>query len=341
MAELVGQSDETPQQRWERVCERREAFADLIDQMAKSQPRAYRKRIRDVSTFFRRDGSYDAAIVQPNVVAIAHPLLNVSGREALSDDQLAKAVSDGFSSLSFPQSNIERISQMMIYPALIVIAVCCMYLGFAFFLAPEFESMFKEFGIELPSVTSGLLGVARFVRNIGWLIGIVLIVFLLLSVWWLRSPGAFISRFEVLGKLFENERQTMAGLAFHAAQLRSVGLSAKQAFAVANFAAGQTSRAPDTSNDQPNAKATPRIALTPRYSLLEMALQQPANYANDRMLLEVAECYRRRVVTTSGWWIQWLLFGFQWLVYGCALLMVAVMFLPLISIVSGLTGSLL
>lgn len=341
MAESAAQSDETPQQRWKRVYERRVAFADLIDQMAKSQPRSHRKQIRDVSAFFRRDGSYDAAIVQPNVVAIAQPLLNDSGCEALSDDQLAKAVSDGFSSMSFQQTNIERVCQMMIYPALIITAVIFMYLGFAFFLAPEFEAMFKEFGLSLPPLTSGLLDAARFVRSVGWLIVVASFVFLLFSVCWLSSPGAFISSFGFLKKWFQNERQTMAGLAFHAAQLRSTGLSAQEAFAVANFAAGQTARAPDTSNDQPSTKAASSMALPPRYSLLEMALQQPANDANDRMLLEVAECYRRQMVTTSGWWIQWLLFGFQWLVYSCALFIVAAMFLPLISIVSGLTGSLL
>ena len=136
----------------------------------------------------------------------------------------------------------------------------------------------------------------------------------------------------------------MAELAFHAAQLRSVGLSAQEAFAVANVAAGQTSSIDTTKAKQFNGSAgeangdSTQIRIS-GYALLELALQKPANYANDRMLLEVADSYRRRIVTVSDWWIHWLMYGVQLMVMACVFFMVVSMFMPLISIVSGLTGN--
>ena len=191
--------------------------------------------------------------------------------------------------------------------------------------------MYEEFGIELPVTTNWLLGSARIVRSFGGLVAIMLGVSLLIAIAWLLVPGAIISRIPFLKNSLNNKRQVMAELAFHAAQLRSIGVSANQAFAAANFAAGLSSTKTEAVVDEDTA------IRTPGYELLQFALQQPANYANDRMLMEVADCYRRRIVTVSDWWIHWLVYAMQCFVMLCVLFMVVSIFMPLISIVGGLT----
>ena len=101
MAEMAKQFEGTPQQRWNQVHERRDALADVIDQLANGQPRTLRGRIREVSHFLRRDGSYDAAIVLPDVIAFTQPLLKTESRDTLSDEQLAWAASNGVNSVSY------------------------------------------------------------------------------------------------------------------------------------------------------------------------------------------------------------------------------------------------
>ena len=154
---MAGQFESTPQQRWKVVHERRDALAEMIDKAAKAQPRTVRGRLRAVSQFLRRDGSYDGAIVRPDVIAFTQPLLVSGDQPTLSDEQLAWAASNGLNSLSYQPATIERLSQLMIYPTMIALASFGIYLGFSFFVAPEFEQMFYEFGIELPALTSGCL----------------------------------------------------------------------------------------------------------------------------------------------------------------------------------------
>jgi hypothetical protein len=331
LAEPKGQLDDTLQQRWQRVYRRRDSLAETIDRMANTQPRQVRSRIRNVSNFLKRDGSYDAAIVRPDVIAFTQPLLQPSGDDALSDEQLTRAASVGLNSLNCQTSNIERLSQLMIYPAVIIIASIGIYVGFALFVAPEFEQMFEEFGIELPAVTECLLGLARIVRSFGWLMAIMMAALLAIGVLWLLLPGAFISRMKFVNNLFENKRKVMADVALHAAQLRSMGMSANQSFAAASFAAGLSNQEPDkTSNATTNQM--------PRFELLEFALRQPSNDANNRMLLEVADGYRRRTTTVSDWWIHWLVYGLQLFVMSSVVFLMISMFMPLFSIIGGLTG---
>lgn len=284
-----------------------------------------------MSSFLKRDGSYDAAIVRPDVIAFTQPLFQSGGDGALSDELLESAVSVGLNSLNCQPSNIERLSQLMIYPVVVIIASIGIYVGFAFFVAPEFEQMFEEFGIELPALTEQLLDSASIVRSFGWLVVIMMVALLTIGILWLLLPGAFISRIKFLSNLLENKRQVMADVALHAAQLRTMGVSANQAFVAASLAAGLSGRKPEETFDANTIQ-------TPGFNLLEYALRQPSNYANNRMLAEVADGYRRRTTTVSDWWIHWLVYGLQWLVMLSVLFMITSMFMPLISIIGGLTG---
>lgn len=343
MTETKQQPEGTPEQRWQPAFEARDAFATIIDQLASEQSGSFRARVREISRFFKNDGTFESAIVRPDVIAFAAPLLNSTGHEPVSEKHLTWAAENGMSSLYCQPTSVQRFFQLMIYPALLAVAGFGIYLGFAFFVAPEFEQMFKEFGIELPTVTNFILDSARVLRRFAWLIGTLLVAFALFSVLWFFKPGLFVPRLRSLERVFSNKRHIMADVALHAAQLRSMGLSSQQALTTATSVSTKSSlklqtspSPPDLTHDEPIDGL--QMIESPAFALLSFAIQQPATEANNRMLFEVADCYRRRIVTVSDWWVQWLVFGFQWSIMACVGFLVLSIFMPLISIIGGLTG---
>ena len=343
MTETEQQIDGTPEQRWQRVFESRNAFATIIDQVASEQSGSFRARVHEISRFFKNDGTFESAIVRPDVIAFAAPLLASPGHEPASEKHLTSAAENGLSSLYCQPSFVQRFFQLMIYPALLAIAGFAIYLGFAFFVAPEFEQMFAEFGIELPTATIFMLNFASLLRRFAWLIGTVLVAFTLISVLWYLKPNLFVPRLRSLERTFSNRRHMMADVALHSAQLRSMGLSSQQAFdaatsgSVTSSLEQQTIGSPPAASDHDQIDGSQVIGSS-GFALLSFAIQQPATEANNRMLFEVADCYRRRIVTVSDWWVQWLVFTFQWGIMVSIGFLVLSIFMPLISIVSGLTG---
>jgi type II secretory pathway component PulF len=329
-------------QRWQRVYDCRDTYSDTINRVASTQSSLLQARVRAVSSFFKKDGSFESAIVRPDVIAFAEPLLASIEHDRVSDQHFESAAHSGLNCLYAQPSAVQRFFQLMIYPAVLGITGFAMYLGFAFFVAPEFEEMFSEFGIELPGITRSLLISAKFVRQFGWLIAAILVTFTLMSVLWRLKPNVFVPRLKLLENIFSNDRLRMANLALHAAQLRNMGLSSEQARTAAVHAfdtdpihATELSRNHVTQNQAGNTI----MLQSSEFSLLHLAIHQPANPTWNRMLFEVADSYRRRILTRSDWWVQWLALTFQWAIMAFVGLLAVSIFMPLISIIGGLTGA--
>ena len=63
------------------------------------------------------------------------------------------------------QSLKRRIKSAMVYP-IVVITVACAIVGFIlYFIIPKFEAIFKDFGVDLPSMTKFLITASHFVVN--------------------------------------------------------------------------------------------------------------------------------------------------------------------------------
>ena len=64
------------------------------------------------------------------------------------------------------QSLKRRIKSAMVYP-LVVITVACAIVGFIlYFIIPKFEAIFKDFGVDLPSMTKFLIKASHFVDRL-------------------------------------------------------------------------------------------------------------------------------------------------------------------------------
>ncbi len=68
-----------------------------------------------------------------------------------------------------------KIKSALFYPAAIIIVAIVVTSILLLFVIPQFETLFKGFGAELPTLTQVVLGVSRFMQSWWWLMAILLI----------------------------------------------------------------------------------------------------------------------------------------------------------------------
>ncbi|MBW9271681.1 MAG: type II secretion system F family protein [Candidatus Thiodiazotropha sp. (ex. Lucinisca nassula)] len=78
-----------------------------------------------------------------------------------------------------------KIKKAMFYPAAIVAAAIVVTAILLIFVIPQFESLFSNFGAELPAFTQMVVSMSHFVRDWWWVIlgGVVVFVYFFISVW--------------------------------------------------------------------------------------------------------------------------------------------------------------
>ncbi|MCG8054033.1 MAG: type II secretion system F family protein [Candidatus Thiodiazotropha endolucinida] len=78
-----------------------------------------------------------------------------------------------------------KIKKAMFYPAAIVAAAVVVTAILLIFVIPQFESLFSNFGAELPAFTQMVVSMSHFVRDWWWVIlgGVVVFVYFFISVW--------------------------------------------------------------------------------------------------------------------------------------------------------------
>ena len=81
-----------------------------------------------------------------------------------------------------------KIKKAMFYPAAIVVAAIVVTAILLIFVIPQFESLFKNFGADLPAFTQFVVNLSHFVRDSWWMIVLGLIAFIVsFSNAWKRS----------------------------------------------------------------------------------------------------------------------------------------------------------
>jgi len=77
----------------------------------------------------------------------------------------------------------KKIIGAMIYPAVVMTIAALIVTGIMYFVIPQFEEIFKDFGVKLPKITVLLLDISRFIANeYGWAY-ILLSPFAILLLW--------------------------------------------------------------------------------------------------------------------------------------------------------------
>ena len=86
-----------------------------------------------------------------------------------------------------------RIKSAMVYP-LVVISVACLIVGFIlYFIIPKFEAIFKDFGVDLPSMTKFLISASHIVVDKFYLVILAPVLFvIMIKLIYRNKTGAYI-----------------------------------------------------------------------------------------------------------------------------------------------------
>lgn len=342
-----GASEQSTQKtRWEFVVRHRDEIAEELDRMAVEIPGPAREYLRSLSRWFHGPAEFESALNRPDVLAIG--LSVMESREQIDsagdDRELRHAVRVGFLDSSFGLIGGRRLFSWMLYPILISLAALLLLIVFSLTIAPQFQEMFAEFGIELPHLTILVLGTCQFVQN--WWPGLVLIP-VLIGVLGLLSK--FVGRDSRTGNISWIDRHLMsnrnacANWLWHVALLLDFGLSQDFAVSRASEASGnpwlkKIGQRALPKNAPPSTSPEPQLLFYRRYALASQALKLAPSNGKVAMLREVATFYWDRNRYVGEWWVQWLNAFILWMVGLLVVIAIASLFLPLIAIVSGLTG---
>ncbi len=157
------------ERRWIAIDGVRREIAAEIDLMSKELPGEAGRQLRLVRDWFVSSSGLNDAIRRPDVFAFCLPLLK-SEQQEISTSDVTQAVRIGLGSLIQNASSGRRWFRILIYPVLLIVAAMLLAFGFSFWIAPEFEAMFDEFGIELPGLTRLVFAWSSFTRHWGWLL---------------------------------------------------------------------------------------------------------------------------------------------------------------------------
>jgi type IV pilus assembly protein PilC len=78
----------------------------------------------------------------------------------------------------------KKIKKALFYPAAVVVVAVVVTLILMIYVIPEFESLFKGFGADLPAFTRFVINISKFVQSTGWLL---LLVFIAAVVGFLQA----------------------------------------------------------------------------------------------------------------------------------------------------------
>lgn len=67
----------------------------------------------------------------------------------------------------------KKIKKALFYPAAVLVVAVIVTLILLIFVIPQFESLFKGFGADLPAFTQFVIDASRFVQDKGWMLGLV------------------------------------------------------------------------------------------------------------------------------------------------------------------------
>ena len=329
--------------RWETVRNVRHEFAAELDAMATDLPGKGRHQLRSLSRWFKGPAKFEDAIKRPDVLALCLPLCKSEVPSEPDSTELSGAARRGICAVGRYEAVGQHLFRLVLYPILILVAACLLWIGFSFWIAPQFREMFNEFGIELPRMTVLVLGVASLVQK-WWFLSLVFPI----GAAWLwglnligreRRPA----NQTWLDQRFMSTRNALASWAWHISLLLEAGFSQSEAIQTAGTASANT-RVRQLSFEATGERQLEstgqeqQLQFEPKYQLLENTMRLPESPGKIEMLREVAMYYWDRNRNNGDWWVQWLVALLLWFVLAAIVVTVIALFLPMIAIVSGLTS---
>ena len=329
------------EEKWETIQTNRSVITSVINEFAKNERGAAARQLSILANWFAKPRTFEQALKRPDVLAICLPLSHSkTERESqFREPDVRAAVRSGFSAIVHNSSVSQQLLQSLVYPFLMLLCAVLLAILFSSFVAPLFQEMFEEFGIALPVLTQWVLNSAAFLRSWAWVFFFWLIAGA--SLFWLfnyMDNKRRQSHMSWLDNNFQSTRDALAGWAWHLSLLLQSGVAQPQAIWNAGFAAGKA-RIKQQSFRLSSVKevASDKAYFGVKFRLLDHALTLPVSVGKIQLLQRIASYYRSRNRNMGQWWIGWLVMMLYWLIGGIAFLSLMAIFMPMFSIVSGLT----
>lgn len=329
---------------WSRLNQVRQEFGDELKDLSNSLPSTGRGRVERLSRWFQGSTDLKSALERPDILATCLPFLKRHrSTEESSKSELASSARIGVCSMTRTAGKNADIFRQLLYPIIMLVASFVLALAFSFYIAPQFESMFNEFGIGLPYMTKAVFRFSHVMQN-GWWLMIALALALVVTVYVIsyltrdrRPIGVGWLTFH-----FRSSRNVLAGWAWHVSLLLEAGVSEVDAVETAGRASGKTwlrNQCAAWSSSCRQQGAITEIFPARNHQMLNRTLLLPESSGKILAIREVATHYWDRNSQVGSWLIECfgsailfcLAFGFLFVTLS--------LFMPLLAVVSGLTGT--
>lgn len=333
----------------ETALNQREQIVSAIAISAESLSGRYRRRWKGLCDRIAYTSSVEQLVRDPESLAVFLAVARRCEEGQPSPVAIDDAVCEALAAMPTQKVSFIRQWQSMLYP-LSVLGICGLILVvLGVLLVPAFEQMFSEFGLSLPIPTLLLLKISHAVRSASFLV----VVFVLI-LGFLCYAGLFSGLLDWCSQFIRREHRSQyrrilpqprrlawADWAWHLSLLRNADYSLVEALDVAS-----QSNAPRWLREGSRAWASrlkegqkPFDGIThfrgQASHLLALALVQEDQQSG--LLEDVAHLYRDRAQRQGSWWKHWLSPVTMIAVGVIVGFTVVALFMPLISLISGLS----
>lgn len=344
----------------DRIVQQRATVSAALLQASEQSVGQVKRQLFSLGQWFRqpldRDRVLQAAPALMLCLAYSRDLANDDWAEAgnqrpLDRNRLDDAIRVVADSLAMRPTG-QKLTSILAYPALLLF-LCLVVCSFiATEIVPTFQSMFDEFGLQMPASTHFLFVISALIRGLLWpllmlgiAIGMIRWVVLPMYRRWLMRTGRWQ---HPLASPFR-ARQRWADWAEHVALLLQSGLSLGEASAVADHSR-RGSRllrthmprvavpaARDDSQQPPHTWTLRPGVLWPDYQLLASAISMPTGAGQVAKLQAIAAEYRDRQRGSTINLAVWVSPLFTILISGFIGFVIVSLFGPLVGLITGLT----
>jgi type II secretory pathway component PulF len=332
----------------------RSTIANVLQDNAAVFVGPQRWRLKQLSRFFSNPNlNANDLVHHPEALAVCLPLLKTlqspeaetSLHKAQSGEHIASAIRVGIER-AILATTTTRWGHLIAYPLTMVMLSLALLVFFSFNVIPIFERMFDEFGLDLPAVTSFVILLSHWAQA-GWWIVLVVFVAFILGLIVLRLNGNFDSssryKFGAIEKWCTSTRAAWADWALHVAMLTEAGVTQPDAVEIAGRSSPKAwlarfSRAWSNELRSGNQHFQSLSHVDGKsVNTLAYAIRLPSSVDRAAVLYDVAANYREWDASRTYWWLDWVNpLTVTGIAFGVGTMLVS-LFLPLISLISGLT----
>lgn len=316
----VSQVDDVLRHHCEIAAALRRATADV--------PRASQRFLTDLANRFEAHRTPQQVLADPAAVHLLAPLAPHAAALPDQPHRIEAAVMNAEQRFRQHASQRRGFSIGLTYPLVVVVGLVVLVLFYLAYIVPMFDQMYTEFEVELPAPTRLVILLSRWLLAWGWLILTVILAVVVplvaVTIGWLRRRSA--------------RREAVAGWATHLAGLFRLDVPYPEALRIASSpsrlswlrAFVQTQLA-----SSPQDFAAPTLGGRP-LAMVSYALSQPTPAERSEWLDEVAEMYLERGHYRRGAYLAWMAPAMFCLTGATIGLIVISIFMPLVSLISGL-----